>query len=56
MAAVVVNVPSADMRAVGISINPLTPKSDANNGFAIPAHTIASNTLDIKLVIPEKYY
>ena len=30
MAAVVVRVPSADMRAVGMSIKPVTPKSDAN--------------------------
>ena len=30
MAAVVVRVPSADIRAVGMSIRPVTPKSDAN--------------------------
>ena len=32
MAAVVVRVPSADIRAVGMSIRPVTPKSDANEG------------------------
>ena len=54
MAAVVVRVPSADMRAVGMSINPFTPKSDANNGFARPTHAIANNILDIKPVKPGK--
>ena len=33
MAAVAVKVPSADIRAVGVSINPVTPKSDADRGI-----------------------
>ena len=47
MAAVVVRVPSADMRAVGISIRPVTPKSDANEGNTVKAKIKTKNALDI---------
>ena len=33
MAAVAVKVPSSDILAVGVSINPVTPKSDADRGI-----------------------
>ena len=47
MAAVVVRVPSADIRAVGMSIKPVTPKSEADDGSAVKAKTKTKNTLDI---------
>ena len=37
-------VPSEDMRAVGISISPVVPKSDAIDGTAIQTHKHGSTS------------
>ena len=47
MAAVVVSVPSEAMRAVGISIKPVTPKSEADNGSTVKVKIKTKNALDI---------
>ena len=38
------SVPSEDMRAVGISISPVVPKSDAIDGTAIQTHKHGSTS------------
>jgi len=40
-------VPSADMRAVGISIKPVTPKSEAHEGSTVKAKIMTGNAFDI---------
>ena len=42
-----VKVPSAAMRAVGISIKPVTPKSEADDGSTVKAKIKTKNALDI---------